>query len=218
MGEKLTVQKHVDLETIPADSILICKVDGAPKIEDVQSDRGTWQKVNFRFKILGFQVLGDGSHPSTWEEMVGKNLFGSVSAYLSDSPDNKLRQWVSAILGMEIGLGFELDLDFLEGRQVRVVTSTYTKKDKTVRHQAGALLPIGEHRPVFYGDQQGQAAQTPVQSDPWAVGPSATPQFAAPMVAPDPWNPPQQAQHQPVTQPAGQSAIDGGDDWSDVPF
>ena len=207
MGEKLTVKKHVDLETIPTDSILICKVDGPPKIEDVTGERGTWQKVNFRFKILGFQVLGDGSHPSTWEEMVGKNIFGSVSAYLSDGADNKLRQWVQAILAMDIGLGFELDLDYLEGRQVRVVTSQYTKKDKTVRHQAGSLLPIGEHRPVYYGDAPGAAA-TPVQTanpDPWATSPS--PQFATPMVGPaDPWAEPEK------------SVIDGGDNWDDVPF
>lgn len=126
--------------SFPANTILQLRVEDVEERE-VQGRNGSWSKLEFTFKVVGIQELGDGSPVEACETAIGSKIWGGCSANLTDSPDNKLRQWVEAILDMEISVGFELDTDLLIGRDCRGITSTYTKKTGAAGHQVDALLP-----------------------------------------------------------------------------
>lgn len=177
---RLIMEEQKDFAVMPADSILLLKVDEID-IRDVEGDRGTWQKMNVKFKILDVQVVGDGSPKENYESVFGGHIYGSVPFRLTDSPENKLRQWLEAIFGMELTLGFELDTDLLLGKTVRGITSTYTTKklDPTtqkgyLRHQVNSLLPYGTSS---LGQNVAPPAPAPAAMDPWNPGPAAPQQW-----------------------------------------
>ena len=170
---KITLEEQPEFLTFPVDSILDMKIEEA-NVVTVNGQRGEWQKVEFKFKILGVQALGDGSPVNTFDSMVTQTIWGSVPFRLTDSAENKLRQWAEAIFGMELGLGFELDTDMFVGRRVRGLTGQYEKRtgDQVYkRHQIEALLPAA-------GGQQGATAAvaatatapaTASGGDPWGT-------------------------------------------------
>lgn len=158
---KIVMEEYEEFPVLPQDSIITVKVDDIT-VKEMQGQRGPWQKAEFKFKILGV--------PSAeYDSLVGQTIWGSVPFRFTESPDNKLRQWVEAIFGMELSAGFELDTDLLIGREVRAVIANYDKKAINPRtgtpfkaHQVDALLARG-------GSQAGggvsQApAQQPVMS------------------------------------------------------
>lgn len=173
---KITMEEYAEFPVLAPDTIITVKVDEIT-IREMQGARGPWQKAEFQFKILGV--------PSAeYDNLIGQKIWGSVPFRFTESPDNKLRQWVEAIFGMELSAGFELDTDLLIGRECRAVISNYDKKAINPRtgqpfknHQVDALLARG-------GSQAGgglSQAQTPVQQpamsgapkDPWASTGSA---------------------------------------------
>jgi hypothetical protein len=185
---KLIVEEQKEFSLLPVDSILLLKVDEQKEIE-LQGAHGPWSKLEIKFKILGIQAIGDGSDPAGFEDMIAGPIWGSVPLRLTNSPDNKLRQWAEAIFGMELGIGFELDTDLFLGRQVRGITSQYKKKEPDsqgrpiFKHQIDALLPMGGNATpsVPQAQQQmQQVQQQQLQQDPWA-----TP--GQPVAANDPW-------------------------------
>lgn len=144
---KIVMEHQEEFLTLPADSILNVKVEGC-EVKEVPGRKGTWQKLEITFKVLGVQVVGDGSDPADYASLIGSKLWGGVGLRLTDSPENKLRQWVEALLGMQIDIGFELDTDYLVGREARAITNTYERKmldTKTQRpllgHGIESLLP-----------------------------------------------------------------------------
>lgn len=164
---KITLEEQPEFLTFPVDSILDMKIEEA-NVVTVNGQRGDWQKVEFKFKILGIQALGDGSPVNTFDSMVTQTIWGSVPFRLTDSPENKLRQWAEAIFGMELGLGFELDTDMFVGRRVRGLTGQYEKRSGDnvyKRHQIEALLPAAggqQPAPVAAG-----ATASGAPANPW---------------------------------------------------
>lgn len=165
---KITLEEQPDFLTFPVDSILDLKIEEC-NIVTVNGRRGDWQKVECKFKILGIQAIGDGSPVQAYDSMVTQTIFGSVPFRLTDSADNKLRQWAEAIFNMELGLGFELDTDMFVGRRVRGLTSQYDKKagDQVFkRHQVDALLPAAGAASAAAPAAAAPAAAAPA-ADPW---------------------------------------------------
>lgn len=156
---KITVEHQEEFVTFPENTILHLKVDEV-EVREVQGNRGTWEKLEIKFKVLGVQASGDGSPVESMESAIGSPIWGSVPFRASDSPENRLRQWAEAILGMELGVGFEFDTDVFEGRQVRGVTSQYTKRNGKQAHQIDSLLPLNG------GGVQQAAAQSSQPSSP----------------------------------------------------
>lgn len=179
MGYKTTLTEQEIFPTLPIDSIVHVKVDKVDVIE-LDGKNGKWEKLNIGFKVLGIQITGDGSDPARFDSMIGTTIFGSVPFRLNNSPDNQLRQWVEALLGMELGLGFELDTDLLERREARAIIGQYESKKYTdpvtgkpqKKHQVAQLLPKG-------GNILGGAAPAPAA----AAQAQPEPQYAQPVGA-----------------------------------
>lgn len=185
----ITKEEWVEYPTFPKDTILHVKVDGEPEVKTVpgKSQGSTWEKLEFKFKILGVLVTQDGSAVSDYDTMIGTHIYGSVPWKFNDSPDNKLNQWSAAILGMDLGLGFDLDTKMLADRQCRAITSTYDKRAINPRtglpfvaHQVESLLPMDGSLPPPPATGWGQAPPADTNggwgapaTDPWA--PSAAP-------------------------------------------
>lgn len=218
---KITVEEQKEFPTLPDQSLVHLKVEST-EIRTVQGQRGDWEKLEFTFKILGVLKTGDGSHPSNYENLLGEKIFGSVSYRLTDSPENKLRLWAEAILGQQMGLGFELDTDYLLRREVKGVTGTYEKK-KSINPQTGkpfighdirGLLPLGEiaasqpQQPVNQQQYQQQPAQA--QGGWGAPGVQQQPQQQS-------WGQPQQPPPQQQPQPVGQPSQTPQDPWGPGP-
>jgi hypothetical protein len=171
---KLIAEEHKDFQLLPKDSMLFLRIVDL-EVRDVERrNGGHWQKLEFTFEVTGIQQIGDGSDPSTYSEMVNSKIWGSAPFKLTDSPDNKLKRWIEAILGLEITAGFELDTDYLLKREVRGTTSVYEKRNKNPRtglpfmgHQVEDLLAKGSANPALggWGGQGGaQPAQQPQQA------------------------------------------------------
>lgn len=166
---KIVVEEQPEFQTLPAESILELKIDEV-EIRTVNGARGEWQKVEFKFKILGIQAIGDGSPKEAYDSLITGPIWGSVPFRLTDNPENKLRIWAEAILGMELGVGFELDTDHFVNRQVRGITTTYNAKaidpatnQPFKRHQIETLLP-----------KHGGAAAAPAMATAAAPAPTAS--------------------------------------------
>lgn len=145
----IKMEEYEEFPVLPADSIILTKVTDL-ELKEVPGRNGSWEKLEFTFTITGIQVTGDGSPVENYEALIGSKIWGSVPFRFVNSPDNRLKQYVEAILGMEVGVGFELDTDLLTGRKVRAITDTYDKKTINPRtqkpykqHQVSTLLPFG---------------------------------------------------------------------------
>lgn len=199
---KLVVEEQKEYPTLPADSIVHLKVEDV-EMRTVQGNRGPWDKLEFKFKVLGIQALpAGGGVPANYENLIGENIYGSTSTKLTDSQENKLRLWSEAILNRPLELGFELDTDYFLGREVRGVTSTYDKRainpatqKPFVGHQVASLLPMGaggggvvpggqpqpqQAPPSAWGTPGVQQQPQAPQQDPWAGAPAPA--------ANDPWS------------------------------
>lgn len=176
---KIVLEEQQEFQVLPADSIVLGRIDSIEEqTVEGRNGRPDWTKLNFTFKVLEVQHVGDGSSPTEFQELVGRNIYGNVSARFTTSPENQLRQWVEAIYGMELQPGFELDTDLLLNKTVRVVTSNYTTAKGFLRHQADSLLPYAQAgvgaapvaAPVGQAPQQAYASftQPQVAANPWA--------------------------------------------------
>lgn len=188
---KLIAEEHKEYQLLPPDSILFLKIAELEVREIERRNGGTWQKLEFTFEITGIQRLGDGSDPARYTEVAGSKIWGSAPFKLTDSPDNRLKRWIEAILGLEITAGFELDTDYLLHREVRGTTSVYDKKTNNPAtglpyqsHQVEDLLPKGSGNTVVGGwGGQAQPAAQPAQQQPVQQPaqqqPAQTPMFSA---------------------------------------
>lgn len=230
----LTVEEQVEYSTLPNDSIILVKI---LEVNDILIGQGTdreWTKLDFKFKILEIQHVGDGSPIQQYDDLVGQEIFGGVSARLTTHPENKLRQWAEAIFGMELGVGFQLNTDQFLQRQVRAITGTYQKKGTTFwRHTVESLL--ANNQQFAAPQQQGFVNPAPQQQAPqqagWNTPGQPQPQQQAPQ-GQQPWNPvfpqgaPQQGQApqgpgfqgQPQQQaPVQQAPVQQTDPWATTP-
>ena len=96
-------------------------------------NRGGYDKLEFKFLITGA--------PDEYAaRVIGNHIYGSTWYRFSMNPDNEMRLWVEALLGVELQEGFELDTDLLENRTARGVVEHYDGRYGT-RAKIGALLP-----------------------------------------------------------------------------
>lgn len=184
---KLIAEEHKDFQLLPPDSILFLRVADI-EVRDVERrNGGTWQKLEFTFDINGIQQLGDRSDPSRYTEVVGSKIWGSAPFKLTDSPENRLKRWVEAILGLEITAGFELDTDYLLNRECRGTTSVYDKRNKNPQtglpyqgHQVEDLLTkVSGNSPLSgWGNQSQPAAQAAQQMPPAQQQSAQAPMFS----------------------------------------
>lgn len=205
---RITMEEQVEFPLLPVDSILELKVEEI-ETKEVQGNRGVWTKCEITFKILGVQITGDGSPVANYNNLLGEKIWGSVPFRLTDSPENRLRMWTEAILGIDLGVGFELDTDMYRGRRCRGITSQYEKrainpitKEPYRQHQIESLLRWDDATTA-----QAPAQQAPAQQ--WSPPPAGSP---------DPWAP--AAQAQPAAQPAAQQPLPAApapaaDPWGD---
>lgn len=163
---KITMTEAQDLTVIAEDTVIKVAVDST-KIVDVDGTRGPWQKIEFRFNIT--------DTPDEYQPLVGTPIWGSVAFKLTESPDNKLKQWTEALFGIELSAGFELDTDMYIGRQARAIIGNYDKKNGGKGHQVSSLLPL---KPAAVGTSA--PASAPVHATVGAgASTSGTPAVAA---------------------------------------
>lgn len=175
---KIVVEEQKEFPVLPADSIVELLIVEA-NIETATGNNGnSWEKVAFKFKITGIQALGDGSQDfSRYDGVIGEYIYGSCSANLTNSPENKLRLWGEAILGVPMGVGFELDTDNFVRRTCRGITRQYDAKAKDAngipfkRHGIESILPSSAGQQMLPPQTQAQpqmatSAAAPA-NDPW---------------------------------------------------
>lgn len=221
---RLVVEEQKEYPTLPDDAIVHLRVENC-EVRTVQGNRGPWDKIEFKFVVLGIQSVPAGhGHPSNYEGLVGENMYGSTSMKLTTSPENKLRLWAEALLNRPLEEGFELDTDYFIGREARGLVSTYEKRSINpvtqrpfVGHQIASLMPIGggvvpggapggpvQQAPQAAPGAWGAPAQAPQQTpqDPWGAQPQQPQQG-------DPWAAPQQqAPAQGYAQPTPQQGFE----------
>jgi hypothetical protein len=170
---KITMEEYEEYPVLPAESIVFLKVESL-EVKDVSGNKGSWQKLEFTFKLLGVQVTGDGSPIDDYDQLITRKIYGSVPFRFNDSAENRLKQWVEALFGMELAAGFELDTDLLVNREARGITSTYDKRTVDPRtgkpfknHQIESLLPKA-------GQVMSTPAPVPAAAGNWGAPPAST--------------------------------------------
>lgn len=151
---KITLEEQPEYSVLPVDSIVTLTVKEVA-VKEVTTNGRPWDKLEITFNIDGIQVVGDGTPVQNYQSAVGSVIWGSVPFRLTDSAENKLRLWAEAILGMELGLGFELDTDYFVGRKVRGLIGNYDKKSVNPAtgkpfkaHQVVSLLKADSSAPA----------------------------------------------------------------------
>lgn len=123
---KLTLQNSDDDQEvrtpIPDKSIFEAEVVQI-KEEDTQwEDKFNPGEKTKQFVFI-FKVLDEGQFNDRW-------VWGNCSTWFSDSSTCKLRQWIQAILDVDIlPQGFIVDTDDLVGQQARIIVKAAPKKD-----------------------------------------------------------------------------------------
>lgn len=134
----ITAEEYVPPpEALPEDTLVRVRCL-EEKVEERSTRDGsnTWQSLSLKFEIL--------ATPEGYEHAVGDWVYGDVSFKLTDHPDNPLRLWTEALLGIEVGRGFDLDTEHFVGRECKAVLGTYfSKKYKVNKNKVVGLLPMG---------------------------------------------------------------------------
>jgi hypothetical protein len=135
MGHTIKATQGEDFIVLPKDLVITVRVDET-KVETIPGKNGNdpWEKLDFKFTITN--VANE-----QYSEAVGQTIWGGVAFRLTDHPDNRLKQWVEALLGIEVSEGFELDTDMLSHRTARAIVDNYPRKTGGFAHKVGALLP-----------------------------------------------------------------------------
>lgn len=164
---KIMMEEYEELPILPKETLILVKVDDIEVREIATRTGNTFQKLNFKFKVMDVVTPGDGSPRAMYDPLIGSFIYGSTSMRLLDTAENKLKQWVEALLGMELSAGFELDTDYLIGRTAKAITGQYEKKMLNPRtnmpymgQQVDWLLPM-ETSTTVQTAQTGQQAQQP---------------------------------------------------------
>lgn len=134
------VQKSTQL---PAGVLLKARLDSLdvrdiPFTDKKTGEAKSFQKIEWIFKVI------DG-------EFQGKEVRGETSAYLTDHPENKFRNWSEALLNRSLDLGFVLDESDLVGA-TSLITVKYVadRKDEEKKWpRIDDVIPLAEDEPPF---------------------------------------------------------------------
>jgi hypothetical protein len=166
---KIVMEEYEEMPVLPDSSIVFLKVD-SQNVKEVSGQRGTWEKLEFTFKLMGIQVLGDDGDLGQYDPLIGAKIYGSVPYRFTDSPENKLKQWVEALLGMELTPGFELDTDLLVKREARGITTLYDKR--AINQRTGH--PFKGHQIESLLAKNGAILGRAGADSPWSTSPSTS--------------------------------------------
>lgn len=136
---KIALEEAQEWTVLPENTIITVKVLDS-EVETLDGKYGPWQKLNVTFEIL------DAPEPyASSNDVIGSKIWGGVPFKFEDDPDNAMKNWTEAILGLDISgqLGFEIDTDDWVGRKCRAVVRTFTKRNGKEGHGVDALLPLG---------------------------------------------------------------------------
>lgn len=134
---KIKMEEAPEFEVFPPETVILVSVVSY-EIKEFDGANGPWEKANFKFNV-------EKVFNPEFKSLEGTTMWGGVAFKFTDHPDNKLKQWVEALLGFEIEAGFELDLDDLVGRSAKAITGTYTKKGSNEeRHTIESLIPADD--------------------------------------------------------------------------
>lgn len=150
---RLTVEESKDFSVLPKETIVLVECLEVRGPVDVPGKDGKdgWQKFDFKFAIR--DIPAQLAAEEGYRELIGTNIYGSTSTHLNQRPDNKLRRWSEALLNIgELGVGFELDTDMLEGRSCRAIVENYDRRLGGKGHKVLDLLasagPIATAAPI----------------------------------------------------------------------
>jgi hypothetical protein len=136
---KYTLEEAPEFAVLPVDAIIQVTCTDLKEIHVPGKDgKDGWVKLEFTFNVDGVP----SSLQDTCGMLVDTKIWGSVPARFTTHIDNKLRQWTTGLLGMELNEGFELDTDMLLNRKARAVIGQYKKSNGTFQHQVAGLLPL----------------------------------------------------------------------------
>lgn len=148
----LKLEKGVDREIIPdstafeATVLSVEQKDSRWLVNPDNESEGYKQELNFKVQLID---PNNDAYDKRW-------LWGSCTAWLSDSPQNKLRQWAIAILDLDLlPEGYILETDDFVGKQCRVIVEQWTSKDGEKTGNA-----IKDFRPTKGNRAEAPAAET----------------------------------------------------------
>lgn len=131
---KVVCEDAPEFEVLPPDTVITVRVLET-SVNEYPGKNGSWEKLEFKFEI-------ERVFDESFTEAVGQWIWGGCAFRLTNHPDNTLNQWTAALLGIEPGIGFELDTDMFVGKKAKAVVSNYNTKDGKPRHKVEALLPL----------------------------------------------------------------------------
>ncbi len=132
MGHRTTMTEGEEFVVLPEDSVIVVECTDT-EVKTLGEGDKAWEKLECKFDIV--------QAPNGFEAAVGKPIWGGVGFRLTDHVDNKLRQWIEALLGLNPSAGFEFDTDMFLGRRAKAVIGHYKTKNGDLRHQVAALIP-----------------------------------------------------------------------------
>jgi hypothetical protein len=153
---KLTLEEGQEFPILPDDAIVPARI---VEIESRDPNEfRSWPDMQWKFTVLDV--------PSQeFSSLIGSHLWGQTTQRFTLHPDNKLRQWLEAALGVDLTEpGVEVETDAAVNREVRVLIGSYDGK-KGKRNKVVGVLPKAPG-----ASYPGVAAA----NDPWAA-PVSTP-------------------------------------------
>lgn len=156
---KIKLEEAPEFDVFPEETVIEVSIT-EHEIREFDGQNGPWEKLNIKFEV-------ERVYDPSLKHMEGMTIYGGVPFRFTDHEDNLLRQWTEAILGVdELGVGFELDTDDFDGRRVRAITGTYTKKGTTqVRHTVEHLLPLVDDGAAIGAGVAPAPAQTQIDDE-----------------------------------------------------
>lgn len=116
---------------IPENTLLRAKLKTLEVANIPYKDKKTGEPKTFQKLNWTFEITQDGDY-------FGKDVKGETSAFLSDHPENKFRNWAEALLQRKLDLGQILNEQDLEGLSALI----------TVGYQADRSDPEKKYRRV----------------------------------------------------------------------
>ena len=132
-GEKELILDGTGFEAIV---LSVQEQDSRFLVDKNDPSQGYEREYSFKFKILD----PGGPNDDRW-------IWGTTRAYFTESKNNKLRQWIIAILDLDtLPEGYVPDTTHLEGKQCRIIVDQWTSKNDPSRqgNSVGDVRPTKE--------------------------------------------------------------------------
>lgn len=138
---KFTVEDEPDLR-LPEDSIHRARLDEVKDRFIEWTDSKSGEKKSTTILEWWWEITQPGG--GLGAEYKGRKVKGTCDARLSNRAGNRLREWSEALLGRELPVGFQLDVEDLQGLEAEIVIGhRVDKKDPTkIYEQVTDVIPL----------------------------------------------------------------------------